>query len=389
MSDFPADGIKVLVVDDSAFMRRIVSDILSSEESITVAGTAKNGLEALQKVKILKPDVITLDVEMPVMDGLTCLKELLSSQYIPVVMVSKLTQEGAEDTIRALEYGAVDFITKPANIFDISDKVKMQEIVEKVKIAKNTTNNLDYKKQEIKNGIHFKTKSDIVKSNNLKHIVAIGSSTGGPKALQDVIPYIPGDVPAAFLIVQHMPAGFTKSLADRMDILSELTVKEAEDNEEVKPGFAYFAPGDFHMEVQSGSDKGLKIRITDAPPVSGLRPSINVLLNSLLNTGFNNVTCVIMTGMGRDGSEGITEIKRKTNGHIIAQDEKSCVVFGMPRAAIQTGVVDEVVSLNEISNVILKSFGWEDKASAKKIKSFSKKKKGFIFKKIKSFCKED
>lgn len=346
-----ADKVKVLVVDDSAFMRRIISDILSESEEIEVIGTAKNGEEALQKAKELKPNVITLDIEMPVMDGLTCLKNLLAIKKIPVVMLSSLTLEGANATIQALEYGAVDFITKPTNLFDISGEDKKKEIIDKVKIASISSINKTYSR----NIAHKKVKNDIIKSNKINKIVAIGTSTGGPKALQEVIPRIPGNVPAAFLIVQHMPPGFTRSLAERLNTLSELTVKEAEDGEIIKPGYAYIAPGDFHMKLERGTD--LKIRLTKDPPLSGHRPSVNMMMESLADTGLNNVIAVVMTGMGNDGSEGVKKIKNKNNGYIIAQDEQSCVVYGMPRMAVSTGVVDSVVSLKDITKEIMKNVG--------------------------------
>lgn len=191
----------------------------------------------------------------------------------------------------------------------------------------------------------------------LKTIVAIGASTGGPKALQEVIPYIPGNVPAAVLIVQHMPPGFTKSLAERLNSISDLTVKEAENGDLIQPGYAYIAPGDYHMAVTKSEEGLLKILLNQDPLISGHRPAVNVMMKSLSETGFENVIGVIMTGMGSDGSEGIIKLKMKNKGVIISQDEKSCVVYGMPRAAALTGVVDTVVPLNEIANEIVKNLG--------------------------------
>ncbi|MCX8130303.1 MAG: chemotaxis response regulator protein-glutamate methylesterase [Clostridia bacterium] len=347
------EEIRVLVVDDSAFMRKVISDILKSDLSIKVIDTAKNGVEAIEKVKELKPDVVTLDVEMPIMDGLTCLKELLKTSYIPVVMLSSVTKDGAEQTIRALEDGAVDFITKPSNIFEMSSDEKKIEVIEKVKIAKNSTRIT----QQCIKSLHIKPKSDIVKSSEIKNIVAIGTSTGGPKALQDVIPLIPGNVPAAFLVVQHMPPGFTKSLAERLNSLSEVTVKEAEDGEFIKPGYVYIAPGSYHMLVEKDKNKNIKIRLSQSPPVGGHRPAVNVMMESLSNTGLTNLIGVIMTGMGGDGSEGVKLIKNVNKGYIIAQDEKSCVVYGMPKVAVQTGVVDAVVPLKSITKEIMKIVG--------------------------------
>jgi two-component system chemotaxis response regulator CheB len=350
------DKINVLVVDDSAFMRKVVSDILKSDRDINVVDTAKTGIEALEKIKKLNLDVITMDIEMPDMDGLTCLKEILSYKFIPVIMVSSHTRDGAENTIRALEYGAVDFIAKPTNIFETAEK-KQRELIEKIKVAKNSTGIRRNAKIDLNKSIQIKQKNDIVRSSELKYIVAIGSSTGGPRALQDVIPKIPGNIPAAFIIVQHMPKGFTKSLAERLDVLSELTVKEAEDGEELRSGCAYIAPGDYHLKIAKNKENVYITKLTKDSPVGGHRPSVNVMLESLALIDFKNLIGVIMTGMGGDGSEGIKKIKLASLGHIIAQDEKSCVVFGMPKTAIQTGLVDEIVPLKEIATAIMKNVG--------------------------------
>jgi len=347
-------NIRVLVVDDSIFMRSIITDILNSDEEIEVVGTASNGYEAIEKVKQLNPDVITLDIEMPVMDGLSCLKELKGKKGCSVVMLSSLTLEGAKATIQALEYGAIDFITKPTNIFGISAEDKKREIIEKVKVAKHAKVKSS---QALTDNIIIKNKTRIKKSKEIRKIIAIGTSTGGPRALQDVIPQIPGDIPAAVLIVQHMPPGFTKSLAARLDSISQITVKEAEDGDIVQAGYAYIAPGDYHMTFERLEQDNLKIILSKKPPVGGLRPSVDVMMNSLSETGLKNIIAVIMTGMGSDGSEGIKKIKAENNGYIIAQDKESCVVYGMPAAAYRTGVVDSVVPLKSIAKEIMKNVG--------------------------------
>lgn len=347
-----AEKIRVMVVDDSAFMRRVISDILNGSGDIEVVGTARNGAEALEKIKELAPDVVTLDVEMPVMDGITCLRKMLSVRPIPVIMLSSVTREGADSTLNALEYGAVDFITKPTGLFKMSGEDKKKEIIEKVKIAKISSINKRY----TRNIVHTKPKDDIIKSSNITKLVAIGTSTGGPRALQEVICGISGNIPAAFLIVQHMPPGFTKSLADRLNGISELTVKEAEDGELLKAGYAYIAPGDYHMRVYA-QQGGLVIKLTREPPVSGHRPSVNVMMDSLSETGLKDIIAVIMTGMGSDGSEGVKKLKSSNNGYVIAQDEKSCVVYGMPKSAVQTGAVDAVVPLKEITKEISRIVG--------------------------------
>ncbi|OPZ84170.1 MAG: Chemotaxis response regulator protein-glutamate methylesterase [Firmicutes bacterium ADurb.Bin419] len=352
MEKYYEKKIRVLVVDDSAFMRKVISDILDGDDDIEVVDTAKNGFDAIEKVKELKPDVITLDVKMPGMDGLACLKELNKISKTPVVMLSSVTKEGAEATIQALADGAIDFITKPSNIFEMNGIEKSKEIIEKIKIANNLSKNYySSEKQKVKN------KNVNNGDCNVQNLVLIGTSTGGPKALQDVIPLIPENVNAAFLIVQHMPAGFTKSLADRLDNISKINVKEAEDSEVIRTGYVYIAPGDYHMMVEKNVENTLKIKLTKDPPLGGHRPSVDIMFESVSNTGFKNVVAAIMTGMGGDGSEGVKILKKINGAHIIAQDEASCVVFGMPRVAILTGVVDIVTPLKEISNEIMKIVG--------------------------------
>ncbi|NLK86665.1 MAG: chemotaxis response regulator protein-glutamate methylesterase [Clostridiaceae bacterium] len=352
-----AKTIEVLVVDDSAFMRKMLTDILASTDDIRVSGTARNGLEALDKVREIKPDVITLDIHMPSMDGLSCLKEIQKITDIPVIMLSSLTVEGGRATIEALESGAIDFITKPAGLFEISGEEKKAEIIEKIRMAYEVLKRNRGSKQPVKPGIVARPSKE--KYGELKALIVIGTSTGGPKALQEVIPYIPEDISAAILIVQHMPPGFTKSLADRLNTLSGVNVKEGEEGEIVRPGYAYIAPGDFHMEVDTGKDGTMKIRITKDKPVGGHRPAVNVLMNSIARTGFPNVIGVIMTGMGSDGKEGIVSIKEANKAVVICQDEISCVVYGMPKSAISTGLVDAIVPLKEIAGVIVKYMGVE------------------------------
>ncbi len=344
-------SIKVLVVDDSSLMRMIISDALSSDEKIEVIGTAKNGMEAIQKIKELEPDVVTLDIEMPVMDGFSCLKEIMKIKYIPVVMLSGLSDEEAVITMKSLEMGAVDFIPKPKNIFNLSNDIIKNDIIEKIIVASKTTEHKS--KHEIKANKVLSYDAD--DDSGYKSIVVIGASTGGPKSLKDVISEFPGNIPAAFLIVQHIAKGFTKSLAERLDLESELTVKVAEDGERIKVGCAYIAPGNRHMELIKAGNETFRIKLSDGPPKKGLRPSIDITLKSVSDTGFKNIISVIMTGMGSDGSEGIKAIKEVNKGYIIAQDESSSVVFGMPRAAIDTGCVDKVVPLELIAKEIINS----------------------------------
>jgi two-component system chemotaxis response regulator CheB len=344
--------IRVLVVDDSAFMRKAIADILNSDDEIIVIDTAKNGVEAIEKAQQLKPDVITMDLNMPVMDGLECLRRLQAIIRIPVIMLSSYTKEGASATMQALDEGAMDFIAKPGNIFEMKRDDIRAEIIRKVKICKNL------RIPEVGE----KSTEPVEKRNNvygdkIKSIVAIGTSTGGPKALQEVIPLISPEVVSAFLVVQHMPAGFTKSLAERLDSMSGVNVKEAEDNEVIKNAHVYIAPGDYHMTVKKTGDSIYRIKLTKDPPVEGHRPSVDVMMESVADSGISNIVAVIMTGMGKDGTRGIEKLKNKKNAHVIAQDEGSCVVFGMPRVAISTGLVDAIVPLNQIAKEIMKTVG--------------------------------
>lgn len=351
------DRIKVLVVDDSAFMRRIISDLLSDDDDIEVIGTARNGKDGIEKAELLKPQVITLDVEMPIMDGITALNKLLELNPAPkVIMLSSLTHNGGEATMKALEAGAIDFVLKPnSSIFNFNiDEIKI-DLIRKIKSAV-ASNSLDinrFSSAPIRS--YNKPKIKIQSQNNLKYIIAIGTSTGGPRALQEVIPFLPADIPAAVLIVQHMPPGFTKSLAVRMDGLSEINVKEAENGDILKPGWAYIAPGDFHMYL-SNSSKEYQICLNKDMPMTGHRPSVNYMMNSVAASNHPNLIAVIMTGMGNDGSEGILNIK-KAGGKTIAQNEETCVVYGMPKAAVSNGAIDRIVPLNEIAKEIIKIMG--------------------------------
>ncbi len=355
---------KVLVVDDSAFMRRVITDIINEEESFEVIGTARNGKEAVEKVLDLHPDVVTLDVEMPVMDGLDALERIMEECPVPVLMLSSVTKEGADATIRSLELGAIDFITKPSSIFKVNTDDVKKELHEKIRMVRKArirsvktrprvaTREVERTRPKTRRPAVTRTAS----SGDLRKIIAIGTSTGGPRALQSVIPMLPADLDASVIVVQHMPAGFTKSLADRMNSMSELNVKEAENSDVLKPGWVYIAPGDYHLRVIKDRN-GYKISLGDDPPVTGHRPSVDAMMYSLADLGTQNIVGVIMTGMGADGAKGLVNIKQMNKAHIIAQNEESCVVFGMPKSAIAEGVVDKVVSLNEISTEILKAMG--------------------------------
>ncbi len=347
--------IRVLIVDDSALIRRIIQNVLAEDPEIEIVGTAKDGIDALKKATELNPDIITLDVEMPLMDGLSCLENLLKQGTYGIIMVSSFAKDRTTATIRALELGAFDFITKSGNIFDMSSQNKQNEIIDKVKLAYRTLkrNQLFYnvRKKETQENLE-----SIKKPNKMEYVIALGISTGGPRALSEILPEFPGDIPAAIVVVQHMPPGFTASLAARLNETCRLSVKEAEDNDELKAGHVYIAPGDNHLIFNSEGGK-LIIRLIKTPPVGGLRPNVDVMMTSLAETDFKPIIGVIMTGMGNDGSKGLKKLKENKDAFVIAQDESTSVVFGMPRSAIDSGVVDKTVPLQEIPTCIMNYMG--------------------------------
>jgi two-component system chemotaxis response regulator CheB len=350
--------IKVLVVDDSAFMRKVIADMISSDDDLEVVGAARNGEEALQMIVSQKPDVVTMDVEMPKMDGLTALKQIMEVSPMPVIMLSSLTTNGAVETLKALDYGAFDFITKPTSLIKVSTPEVREELLSKIKIASRTKvykpNVAIRQPRPIPTTSKESFKATVSQGRTkFKKLIAIGTSTGGPRALQDVIPFIPRDIDASILIVQHMPPGFTKSLADRLDSMSQIHVKEAEDGDVMQAGVAYLAPGDSHIKVTKQAGQFV-IKLDNGERVSGHKPSVDAMMYSIASLNDRNVIGVIMTGMGADGADGMSKVKAN-RGFVIAQDEESCVVFGMPKSTIKLGVVDKVVSLTNIANEIVKA----------------------------------
>lgn len=336
---------RVLIVDDSAFMRKMIGDILESDPRIEVIDRARNGKDALEKIKLLAPDVVTLDIEMPVMDGLTTLEKIMSSNPLPVLMISSSTTKGADKTLRAMSMGAVDFITKPSGPISLDIHNIQDEIIEKVLTAAKANIKIQ---REVK-------PLDIVKPIELKYqqtLVAIGASTGGPRALQEILTYLKGDFKATFLIVQHMPAGFTRSLAERLNSLTDFVVKEAEHGEIIQPRTAYIAPGNYHMLVRK-TGQSYQIQLTQDEPVHNHRPSVNVLFNSIARLEQINKVGIILTGMGRDGADGVKAIKQKDNHSvIIAESAETAIVHGMPGAAINTKMVDKIIPLDQIGQSI-------------------------------------
>ena len=395
--------IRVLIADDSAFMRKVLSDLFAAQPDFEVAGTARNGQETVDKARELVPDLITLDVNMPVMDGLEALDIIMKEHPVPVVMLSSLTQKGTEQTVRALALGAVDFISKAGGSISSIDGIS-SEILEKCRAAAKAharktmavpspaaqgppvmkrislPQRQGYKPPEPVavrppeparpvNPYTVRRNNPLLKRNanppvppskpsavpmkdmgrGAEKLVVIGTSTGGPQALQNVITRLPGNLPCGVVIVQHMPAGFTKALAERLNSISDISVKEAEDGESIKPGMVYIAPGNYHLRIRNGT----QIVLGDDPPVGNHRPAVNVMFSSVAPLG-RKLVAVIMTGMGCDGCDGMREIK-KAGGYSIAQDEPTCVVYGMPKAVVDAGLADEIKPVQNIAQAIVEA----------------------------------
>jgi len=333
--------IKVLVVDDSAFMRKMLREILSSDPDIEVIGVARNGKEAVEKVNLLSPDVITMDVEMPVMTGIQAVEAIMKQKPTPIIMVSAYTVENASITFEALDRGALDFITKPGGPISIRLQDVKEKIIEKVKAVSHV--NVKALRPPLKRRERLEALPG-----DMEKLVVIASSTGGPKALSYIIPRLPGDLRAGILVVQHMPEGFTKPFAERLDKLSKLTVKEAGEGEKITSSVAYIAPSGYHMKI----GEEWIIHLTKDAPMHGVRPAADITMLSAASVSGKRTIGVVLTGMGKDGSMGVREIKAR-GGMVIAQDKKTSVIFGMPKAAINTGCVDEVLPLEDIPEGIV------------------------------------
>lgn len=412
---------KILVIDDSALMRRVISDIINSGNEYEVAAIAKDGVEGFDLI-VSNPNLysaVILDINMPKMNGLELLKALQKNRIDQtVIVVSTVAKDGAKETIQALEYGAFDFVTKPENYLETKSETFKEKIHQMLDVATSTRASIERTSAASRSTVarqtlvhprmnesvsrmserlssirgtqstkphsethHSDLKSTAInelrKKNEEAHVqaqkvdgqrftgiktgkhklVAIASSTGGPKSLQQVIPMLPKNLDAAVVLVQHMPAGFTASLAQRLNEMSEITVKEAADGDVIEKGVAYIAPGGKHLRiVKSGSQN--KIQLSDEPAVDGLRPCANLMYESLERVDYDELTCVVLTGMGSDGTAGIKGLSaRHKRMHVISQDEATCIVYGMPKALAQTGLVDEVLPLNQIAEAITKNVG--------------------------------
>lgn len=355
----------ILVVDDSALMRRVICDIIDSDSTFQTKDVCRDGLEAYEKLKTTTYDAVVLDVNMPRMDGLELLEKLQQDRIkATVIMVSTLTTKDADVTIRAMELGAVDFITKPCNIIEAKSNEFRRRILQMLKAvirsddAKAHVNATDYTAQEpLSVSVKTPKKLERTGSSGKKVLVALACSTGGPKALQSVVPYLPKDMNAPMVLVQHMPIGFTRSMAERLNELSEIEVREAVEGDVLKKGCVYVAPGGRHMEIKRQADGSHVVRLNEEPAIGGLRPCANVTYESLCTSGYDEIVCVVLTGMGSDGTGGILSLNQKKKIYVISQDAASCVVYGMPKAIAEAGVVDEVVPLTEIAHTIIKKVG--------------------------------
>jgi two-component system chemotaxis response regulator CheB len=362
--------LKVLIVDDTIVYRKIVSDVLAEIPFVEVVGSAHNGKAALAKIATLKPDLLTLDIEMPEMNGIKVLEELQKRKSnVGAVMLSTLTLGGGELTMKALELGAFDFITKPSAGTITENRQAIKDALApilKAFLRSHRIHSILYGKAPAKtfkksvptpsrpiDPSHPVRKPSIIKSRS--EIIAIGISTGGPKALAEMLPKIPNNVGVPILIVQHMPPVFTQSLANSLNSKCQIQIKEAVHGESIEPNIAYIAPGGKQMKIEAGSNgKNRVIKITDDPPENSCKPSVDYLFRSVADHYVGRATGVIMTGMGSDGTKGLQKM-RESGATIIAQNEATCVVYGMPKMPIESGLVDIVVPLNHIASEIIKT----------------------------------
>lgn len=383
---------KILIIDDSALMRRVISDIIKTNKQYEVADFARDGLEGFDRI-VSHPkmyDAIILDINMPKMNGLELLEMLQKNRLQEtVIVVSTVAKEGAKETIKALELGAFDFVTKPENFIEAKGEDFKQRILDMLDVATAgstkasvigrmpVTQSINTRATSIrtfasprdeKSPATISSRSTqpvmTVKMSNLgtykkdhaNRVVALACSTGGPKSLQQVIPYLPKELDAGVVVVQHMPAGFTKSLAVRLNEISKVTVKEAEHGDIITKGTVYIAPGGRHLRlVKSGSE--MKVALSDEPPVDALRPCANVMYESLVTSPYDEIVCVVLTGMGADGTKGIKALKEHKKIYVIGQNEATSIVYGMPRAVAEAGLVNEVKPLEEIADAITRNTG--------------------------------
>ncbi|MCR5267372.1 MAG: chemotaxis-specific protein-glutamate methyltransferase CheB [Lachnospiraceae bacterium] len=372
---------KILIVDDSALMRRMWHDIIATDDRFEVGDVAVNGAEGFKRIVAGHYDAVVLDVYMPQMTGLQMLEEMQKSNvHANVLMASTTTREGARETLTALELGAIDFITKPENVADTRNEAFRKRFLELLWIVSNANPNAqrrprpahtsEHRTFEARYDVNIHTQKPQPKSiepaaparpvtynkGRGKKIVAIASSTGGPKALQRVIPKLPKNLCAPVLLVQHMPKGFTLSLAEHLDEQSEIKVEEVRENMRLENGHVYIAQGGKHLKAVS-KNNAYYTACTDEPTREGVKPCANYMYESLIDSSFDEVVCVVMTGMGSDGTEGILNLSKSKKIHVIAQNEDTCTVYGMPRSIVQTGLANVIVPLDEVADQIIKEVG--------------------------------
>lgn len=369
--------IKVLIVDDSIFMRKALESLLSGEPDIEIVGLAKNGKEGVEMAEQFHPDVITMDIEMPTMDGITALEIIMKKNPTPVIMVSSLTKEGADATLKALDLGAVDFMTKDSQSFGGADierglKDKIRRFAKNKGVVRLLTHSTASQPQQqtpsyrlsgtfatqaphvstpfahgAQNGNVDGSKRVVINKTGIKRVVALGTSTGGPQSLQRVIPLLPADLGVPVVVTQHMPPNFTQSLASRLNTLSKVEVVEAQGKEKLEPNVVYIAKGGYHLKFKKVGPSVYTELSTEPSNVFNI-PGVDVMVDSIAELYGKECLGVIMTGMGSDGCKGLTNLKRM-GGTIIAQNEPSCIVYGMPRAVVEAGIADEIVPLDEIA----------------------------------------
>jgi two-component system chemotaxis response regulator CheB len=346
--------IRVLIADDSAVMRAALSRVVESAPSLEVCGTARHGLEALEKIRQLRPDVVTLDVEMPMLNGLEVLKRIMKEFPRPVIMVSSLTQQGAEITVEALGVGAFDYLPKGDSGHPLDPQKLKHDLIEKIEAAAHSP--LARKFERLQPAPAQAPPQSALREefNVVPEILALGTSTGGPKALQDILPLLPADLPVGMVIVQHMPVGFTAPFAKRLDTLSKITVREAAQGDIVQPGTVYIAPAGQHVTVWRKTGSRAAICLSDNPPGTLHKPSVDVMMLSVAEAFGRRAAGIILTGMGADGLQGMTAI-RQAGGLTIGQDEASCAVYGMPRSCAESGILQRIVPLTQVPRLILQA----------------------------------
>ena len=350
MIAMPMEPISVLIVDDSALMRKMLTNMIASDPALAVVGQARDGADALRQVEALRPDVITMDIEMPSMSGIEALKQIMERRPTPVIMVSSLTHDGAETTLRCLSLGAFDFIGKPSGAISLNIETVRGDLIAKIKAAKSASAQRisSLPRSAVAASSPAATLPKPSNADITCAAVVIGASTGGPRALETLLPKLAPDLGVPIIIVQHMPETFTGALAKRLALCSGLKVREAAQGEKLQANAVLIAPGGKHLEFAAGG----VVRLTDDPPVHGVRPSIDITIASLIKLYGKRTLAVLLTGMGKDGARGLCAV-RALGGHTIAEDESTCAVYGMPRAAGEMDAVERMLPLPEIAPAIV------------------------------------